>query len=464
MANRFFLTAAALLSLAACSSNPLSGMFGGGGNSNATDNDNENDDNRVAIVASRADLTPDPRFVGSTIDIPPSFANADWSQPGGEPDHVMHHLSGPEEFDFAWSASIGKGGSKRAPLTAPPVVADNKIFAIDTTAQVSSFDAETGSVLWRTSLTPDLSEKAKPWWDMRKPNPSHIGFGGGVAYDDGRLFMVSGFAFAAALDAETGEMLWQVDLPAPTRNPPTAVGGKLYLITTSNQLMALDQETGEEVWSYESFEENARFLSTGSPAVDGDLLVAPFSSGEVVALDPASGRLLWSATISRSSRLNGLSNLNDIAGSPVIDRGGVFAVSHAGQVSAIDGRSGRIAWEVGLGGLNMPWIAGEAMFVMSVEGDLVALSRNDGAVMWTRELPIYENMKKRKKPITWMGPVLVGDYLVMASSAGQMLQLSPQDGETVREYKLRKGTTIPPVVADGTLYIINKDARLEAWR
>jgi outer membrane protein assembly factor BamB len=347
---------------------------------------------------------------------------------------------------------------------APPVVADQKAFTVDAEAQVTAFSVADGSRVWRTALTPSMREEARKFWQIGRIDPAQVGFGGGVAYDDGRVFLTSGFGFAAALDAESGETEWQVDLPGIVRNPPTAADGRVFAITTSNQIIALDQSSGETLWTHESFEESARFLSTGSVAVQGDVVVAPFSSGEVVALDATTGRVLWSATVSRTSRLNALSNLNDIAGSPVIDRGGVFAVSHSGQLSAIDARTGRVAWEKPVGGLNMPWVSGDYLFVVTNSAELLALSRQDGAVVWKQQLDTHENMKKKKKPITWSGPILAGDRLRLVSSEGQLVDFSTQDGERLASYKLGAPSTIPPIVAEGAVFVITEKGRLEAWR
>mgnify|MGYP001793421461 CR=1 FL=1 len=461
---KFLGTVAVVTLVSACSTNPVTRIFDRNGGETAEVPESP-DDGRIAAVALEQSLEPDPRFDGMFISVPPAFANTDWSQPGGEPDHVMHHLSGPETFRFAWSSAIGDGGDKRSPLVAPPVVADGRVFTLDAEAKVSAFRVDNGNRLWDEAVAPDIRDGRRRFWRIGGGiNPAQIGFGGGVAVDGDQVFMVNGFAQAAAFNVETGEMQWEAQLSAPVRNPPTAVNGKIYVITTSNQVVALDQTSGETVWTHESFEENARFLSTGSVAVDGDIVVVPFSSGEVVALDVDTGRVLWTATVARSSRMNGLSELNDIAGSPVVDRGAVFAVSHSGQLSAIDGRTGRLAWEKPISGLNMPWVAGDYLFVMSTEAELIALSREDGGVVWKRELDAYENMKKRKNRITWSGPILAGEQLIVTSSAGRMLQLSPQDGSTANEYKLKSGTTIPPVIADGTVFIINDKARLEAWR
>ncbi len=451
---------AALLLLSACASGPF-GLWGG--NDDATEI--QEDDDRVAVLALDRTLEPDPAYVGLPVNIPPAFSNPDWTQPGGEADHTMHHLSAPESFSLAWDADIGEGGSRRSPLTAPPVVANGRVFTLDNVARVTAFAEDSGERVWSREMTPDVSEEGRKFWQITgKVKPEQLGFGGGLALDGGRVFMTTGFGFAAALDQATGEMLWQADLPSPVRNPPTAAEGLVYVVTTSNQVLALDQETGDTVWTYESFEESARFLSSASPAVQGGTVVVPFSSGEVVALSAETGRLLWNATVSRASRMNALADLNDIAGSPVVDRGAVFAISHSGQLSAIDLRTGREVWEVPVGGLNTPWISGNTLFLVTTEGELVALARDDGGVRWVRELDSYENMKKRKDPITWSGPVLAGGNLILISSRGRALLASPQDGSTVAEFEIEEGGTIPPVVAGGTLYLLNDEGELLAYR
>lgn len=427
----------------------------------------EEQDNRIAALPVDEALIPDIRFIGQPLAIPPAYANASWTQPGGEADHTMHHLAGPNSLARQWRTEIGVGGTARSPLTAPPVAADGRVFALDNEARVTAFDAQSGETVWSTALTPEPEEEDRKFYQIGPlaggTKLAELGFGGGVALDDGKVFMVSGFGTAAALDQATGEVLWTATLSGPVRNPPTAANGKVFAITVGNQAVALDQATGEVAWTFESFEEAARFLSSASPAVDAGTVVVPFSSGEVIALQADNGRLLWSTTVSRSTRMNAMADLNDIAGSPVIDRGAVFAISHAGQMSAIDLRTGRAAWEIPVGGLNTPWVAGDALFVVTVHGELVAVSRDDGAIMWTVQLPRYENEKKKKKEITWSGPILAGGNLVLTSSRGAVVLASPQDGSITERMEAKVGATIPPIVAGGRIYVLDIEGNLTSY-
>ena len=463
---RSVLLAGLLITASACSSNPVAGIFG-------KDKDKQEANvpaqtNRISVLALEDQLTPDAELAGKEIVLPPPYINAAWTQPGGEADHTMHHLEANLTLDRVWTARIGAKGGKRAPLLAPPVIADGRAFVVDSKAMVSAYDAATGKPIWDTSLTPDLTEEAtrRIWRAFLRVNPSEVGFGGGVAFDGGRVFVASGFGFVAALDAETGSVIWQQGTEAPIRTAPTASDGRVYVVTNANEFIAFNQETGEEEWNYTSFEENARFLAATSPAANDEIVVAPFSSGEVTALNASNGRELWTQTVARSSRLTALSNLNDIAGSPLIDRGVVYAISHAGQMSAIDVRSGQVKWEAPVSGLQTPWLAGDHIFLVSVDGELVCLSKETGGAVWIEQLPRYQNEKRKKNRITWTGPVIAGGKLVLTSSLGEIILASPQDGSVLERKKLgkRKGTIVSPVVANQQLYILTGNGQLSAYR
>lgn len=460
------LLAGAIVAAPACTSGPI-GVIADAVGSSADDEDEEEnapeDDNRVSILAVDEVIEADPRFAGQEIELPPSYTNASWPTPGGEADHTLHHLSAAVSLEKAWTTDVGKAAS-RSRLTSPPVVADGALFVIDAEATVTAFDVATGERKWRSELAPKIKEKFRVRDVLSRTKAAQVGFGGGVTYENGRLYITSGFGFAAGLDAATGEEIWRYQTDAPVRTPPTAYRGNVYFVTNTNEVVALDQGTGEEKWNFQSFEETARILSSASPAAAGDLVVAPFSSGEVVAFLADSGRPVWNDTLARNTQLTALSALNDIAGSPVIDRGLVYAVSHAGRLVAIDIRTGQRAWEAPIASLQMPWVAGEYIFIVSIDGELVCLSREDGAVVWVSQLKRYDNAKKRKGRIAWAGPVLVGDALVLVSTDGRLAKVSPKDGSILATKKIDDGSVIAPIVAEERIFVLTQEGKLYAFQ
>lgn len=461
---RNLLAVMAFLLIASCGSNPISAVTGifGGGDDEKGDNAPEEDD-RISILALDLEVTADPRYAGAKVTIPPSYVNQSWPQPGGEADHTLHHIGATLEFKTLWKTDIGDA-SERAKLTSPPIVVSNRIYVLDAEAKVSSIDAETGKRVWRTELAPDIKQRFRLREVLSRTKPSEIGFGGGVAFDQGRIFVTSGFGFVAALDALSGEEIWRFETSSAVRTPPTAYRGKVYFTTNTNEFIALNQETGEKEWTFQSFEEAARFLSASSPAAAGDLVVAPFSSGEVVAFIADTGRSVWNETLVSQTRLTALASLNDIAGSPVIDRGLVFVVSHGGRLAAIDIRTGKVAWEASIASLQMPWVAGDFIFIVSVDGELACISRADGGIIWVTQLQRYKNKKKRKGRITWAGPVLAGGHLILVSSRGRIVKVAPETGEIIATEKFGGGSVVSPVVANEKIYVLTENGKLIAMR
>ncbi|MEO1658631.1 MAG: PQQ-binding-like beta-propeller repeat protein [Pseudomonadota bacterium] len=418
----------------------------------------------VPVLLLEEQVLIDPELNAEELIVPPAYANPEWAQTAGEADHALHHVAAPADLKRDWRIKASSRKAKDAPITAAPIVSNGRIFLIDSVAAVRAFDAQTGKRLWSTELTPNTRDrKTRRYNIFARSNPGYIGFGGGAAIEGNLLFVTSGFGFVAALNADDGEVVWKAEAPGPLRNPPTIGDGLVIAVTISNEVIALEQGTGTQVWTYESFEEPARFLASAAPAISEESVIVPFSSGEVTSLAANNGRIQWSAVISRTSRLNALSTLGDVAGSPVVDRGAIFSVTQSGQMTGIDARTGTVAWEQPVGGYHTPWLAGETLFVASNRNLLTAVNRIDGRIRWTTQLDQYENENKRTDRIVWAGPVLAGGKLYLTSTTGQMIAADPISGEIVDRYRLKDGSTLPPVVADGRLYVLTQEGHIEAF-
>lgn len=406
---------------------------------------------RVPIITTEGDVQVDPVLETVPVSLPRPYANQNWGQDGGNPRNLNHHLAVADALSLAWRADIGRGSDKYEKLTTAPVVWGNTVFTMDVRSTVSAFSTSDGSLRWRATLD-QPGEKSK------------VGYGGGIAYWGGRIFATSGYGFVAALDASTGSEIWRTGLGVPLRGSPTVANGRVFAITQDNQLFVLNADTGEVQWSHFAIIEQAEILGASSPAVTGDTVVAGFSSGELYALRVENGLVLWQDTLSRTGRLTALATLNDIDGNPVIHQGRVIAGSHSGRTVAIDFRTGQRVWEINLGTIYTPWVAGSYMYVVGTQGSVVALSASTGRVRWISQLQRFEKPKKRKDLIRWAGPALAGDRLFVVSSHGYLLTLSPYTGEILSGVKMPDSSIIAPVVADGTVYVLTQDGDLLAYR
>lgn len=405
---------------------------------------------RIAILAFERGLRPDPSIADLAVRLPEPYVNTDWAQPGGSAAHAMYHLSLSANPRRVWSADVGEGSGSVAQILAQPLVVGDLVYAMDARSLVSAFSTSGGQRVWRVDLEDDDEDDGF--------------FGGGIAYDNGKVFVATGFAKVFALNASSGDVVWEHKAPAPMRSAPVVSDGRVFVVTFDNQLIVLDADSGERLWNHVGVQETAGLLGSASPAVAGNTVVVPYTSGEVLGMVTDSGRVLWSENLSAIRRIDPLADIAQIRGLPVIDRGLVLAVSHAGRMLAIDLRQGVRAWQAELGGVEMPWPAGDFVYVLTKDSQLVCLRRRDGRIRWVQPLPRFVDPDDPDEPIRWTGPVLAGDRLVVAGSHGEVLSISPYDGKPLGFFDLGDGVAVPPVVANNGLYLLTHGGQLVALR
>jgi outer membrane protein assembly factor BamB len=120
---------------------------------------------------------------------------------------------------------------------------------------------------------------------------------------------------------------------------------------------------------------------------------------------------------------------------------------------AISESNGQRLWTRNLASTQMPWIAGDSVFVVDLGGKLVALNRADGKVRWASELPARGR---------WNGPVLGGGKLWVVSEEGLLVGADARTGQVLSQVDLGTEVFVTPVVAGGRMYILADNATLIA--
>ena len=422
---------------------------------------------RIPVLPPEDLVTPSAALRGQDFSIPQPTKLAEWPVPGGNAEQSVEHVAAAADLRIAWRQGLGVAAMNRKHfVTAPPVMAEGKVFAMDGQAHVSAHDAVTGRRLWDTDVRP----KGR---DDRRDRDA---YGGGLAYAGGKVFVTSGYRLIAALDARTGATLWTTRTEEPLHGAPNVADGRVFTVTLDDQLMSFDAAKGQQLWNYQAIIEPARILAASSPAISGDTVVTGFASGELVAHRTPNGADLWSQALSQSNRNNALSEIRDIAGRPVIYRGDVFAASHAGLFSAIDLRTGSPRWSLPLSSQTTPWAAGDVVYVISTTGQLVCVARESGQVYWVQDLnappptnTLTTRGRRRKQPKApkkayWSGPVLASNRLIVVSSNGDLQARDPKTGDLQKTIRLGAPAMQPPIAAGDLLYVVTDKAELIAIR
>jgi outer membrane protein assembly factor BamB len=394
---------------------------------------------RIAVITDPGASDLNPAGAPKPISLPPPRSNETWTEPGGTPSNNLGHLALNEQVQRVWSADAGTGSSSSGRLSAIPLVANGNVYTLDAGGTVSAFSAASGATVWSVSVTPE-NEKRKE------------GFGGGLALDGGRLYVTTGYGTVVGIDPGNGAIVWTKTVGEPVRSSPTAAAGKVFFVSADNVLHALNAADGSEAWTARGLPQIATLLSNVSPAVSENIVIAPFPAGDVAAYDVASGKASWTDSLARTTETSAAGILGDPA-RPVIDKGVVFAVSHGGKMIATSESNGERLWTRNIASTQMPWVAGDTVYVVDLGGKLWALSRTDGAVKWATDLPGTGR---------WSGPVLAGGRLWLVSGDGLLVAADARSGQVISNLDLGTAVYVSPIVAGGRMYILADNATLIA--
>jgi outer membrane protein assembly factor BamB len=389
------------------------------------------------------------------VAIPPAVVNPDWSHRNGSaPGRLVHPALRPVPQPI-WAVDLGAGDSKRRLIVAGPIVAGGLIYAMDATAQVSAVTRD-GQLAWRRSLVPE----------GQVPDS---GPGGGLAAVGGVLFVTTGFGEVFALDQRTGGTIWRRTLDATIQAPPLVYDGRVVAVQRDDVAVALDARTGDFLWNVQGVG-GTGLMGGASPAGDGQLVVVPFASGEVLGVLARNGLTVWGTAVTGGRRGLARSSITDITGDPVIVGDTLYASNQAGRTIRLDTSTGERAWTIPEGSYGPAWPVGSAVYLLSDQGALVRVDAGSGAIVWSRALPeLYPNrgLFGRGKPyraITYFGPILAGGRLWVASGDGLLRAFNPVDGALLAELPLPGGAAAAPAVAGGVMYVVTRDGRLLAFQ
>ena len=441
---RLALAAVLTASLSACAG----GLFGGGGDDEA---ETPTVGNRVPILSRIAtEVAADPLLADTAVIVPTAQTNADWPQAGGNAAKVAGHVTLGAAPVRAWSARIA-GTTNTRRLAAAPVVGGGMLYAVDTSAVVHAFDAATGARRWqhRIEVTGDLEDAT---------------FGGGAAYAGGRIYATNGVGDVVALDATTGAQAWRVKPAGPLRGAPTVAFNTIFVMTQNNQIYALSAENGEVEWQRSASSGQAGVFGVAAPAAGQGTLIAGFSSGELVAYRYENGRELWADALARTSISTSVGTLTDVDANPIIDQGRVYALGQGGRMAAYELLTGQRIWELTLAGISTPTVVGEWVFTLTDDSRILAIQRNTGRIRWLTQLERWRDPEDREGAVFWTGPVLANGRLWIASSRGQVRTVDVMTGTPADFTRLDDGVSLPPIVANNTLYILDDSGTIHAYR
>jgi outer membrane protein assembly factor BamB len=342
-----------------------------------------------------------------------------------EPPAKLKEFDKRVELRQLWSHGTGDGTDKQF-LRLVPTVSGARVYAADRSGSVWAFELESGKKIWRHKTGVALS--AGP------------GAGGGlvlVGSSEGEL---------VALDAENGEPRWQIEVPSEVLSVPQVYEGVVIVQTVDGSISALDADNGERLWIYDRTVPVLTLRGTSTPLVDGGVVMAGFASGKMVALEVANGREVWDAAVAVPHGRTELQRMVDLDANPVVSGGILYASSYQGRLVAVSLQDGRMLWNRDMSAYAGIAVDSSQVFVSDADSEVWALDRRNGGAMW-------KQADLRNRSLT--GPAVIDDYIAVGDFEGYVHLLSRADGSVAGRIRVDgDGVQATPVTLFGDRLLV----------
>jgi len=323
------------------------------------------------------------------------------------------------DIENEWSASVGDGVGERY-LKMTPAIDGKMIYAADANGVVAAFDRITGKRQWRISLKESLS--------------------GGVGAGYGLVLVGTSSGHLLALNKADGSQAWRVAVSSEILSAPQTNASTVVVQTQDEKIFGFEHATGAQRWQYESSAPTLSLRGTSTPVLTSELAILGLGNGQVIALNADNGAVLWKQRATVAQGRSEFERMTDVDGDLLLAGNALYVTSFQGFVVAFDVNTGRPIWRRELSSYQGPDEGLGNVYVSAANDELHALTESDNELSWTQSALKY---RKITAPVTFANYVAVADgegYLhVMSQRDGSFVARKKIDGDGVRSKLLAKG-------------------------
>jgi outer membrane protein assembly factor BamB len=193
-----------------------------------------------------------------------------------------------------------------------------------------------------------------------------------------RLYFVDKNALVYAMDSNTGKVEWKRRAGALSAASPALEDGRLFTVTLEpGDIQAMNPRSGKVIW-----EKQLPGRSESSPLVFGNKVIVGTEPGTVFAFNVETGKLEWS-----------LDTPDAVKGGVALDDGTIYFGNYAGEVYAVNAANGDIKWQTGTQGSSFgrtgriystPAVAFGRVYVGSVDNRVYSFDQDTGELAWSQ--------------------------------------------------------------------------------
>ena len=334
-----------------------------------------------------------------------------------------------------WSHGVGDGQGESW-LRLAPVVDKDQIYVAGASGRVAAFDRNSGKEIWRTDLERRI--------------------GGGTGFGEDLVLLGTRDGHVVALNAADGNQLWEAPVTSEVLAAPQAAHGVVVVQTIDSKIAGLDAKTGERIWLQEILQPVLTLRGSSTPQVADGVVYAGFASGEARAYNIRNGSMLWDSRVAVPKGTSELERMVDIDSTPLVADGAVYLVSYQGNVVALDPSNGRVQWIREASSYQGLTEGFGNVYMSDVDSALSAVDQRTGSVVWTQKKLEHRSLS---------GPAAINNYVVAGDFEGYLHVVSQVDGRIVGRGKVdSSGVRSSPLVVGDTIYVYTNKGNLAALK
>ena len=328
-----------------------------------------------------------------------------------------------------------------------PIFYENNLCHITNKGNLICKDIENKKTILTTNIKP---EGIKKYEIIR----------GGIAYFDGSIIFADAYGQIKSINTNDGSIRWEKKIDYPVLSSPLIYRGNVFLISADNRIFCIDFETGDISWSFQTIEESKKNIFSASPVAKENIIIAPFSTGEIIAFNIEDGNVIWSDNTSKISIISNF-DLKDISANPVISGIDIYSLSNNGRLMSNNIINGKRNWYSEINGSQTPIISGDQIYLIDKESQVICLNKNSGEIYWIKKLDKFKRGDSFKNLNLWVGPYLVNNMLNFISYFGEIVTILPTSGEIQSTKKIGiSGIYLPIIVLKDQFIITNENGNI----
>jgi len=236
---------------------------------------------------------------------------------------------------------------------------------------------------------------------------------------------------------------------------PVSDGTRIFTMDSHAQVVATST-AGATLWAADMSlpGERAGAATGGGLALGDGKLFATTGEGALIAIDPASGEILWRQKFASA-----------VQGAPTVSGGLIFVATAGSQAYAVRSDNGRIAWQLagvpsqsGVSAVSAPAIAGNLVLFPLANGSLLGADVGDGTVKWVARAAGDRLGAAHSVLQDFTGePVVAGNMVYVATAAGKAEAVG-LDGQL--RWSADQGAQGMMAVAGGALFFVTDEGKL----